>query len=165
MDGPFIMVGIIADLLIFGVIKLFEKASGKPKPDRVELAPHVWQGNTLKPHYNRRFLGAIKNETFLKTSRLMEKTAESYSQIINSLSNVQGLTASSSEFNSLHTVRAKIHKYMQQIDRRVSLRCYQAWKDNNPDSYNSYYTARDKILSLEMRLKEICKNNNIPFKN
>jgi len=94
--------GFLADLFILGAIKLFEKASGKPKPDRVELPPHVWQGNTLKPHYNRRFLGPIKNETFLRTSKLMVKAAENYSHIVSTLSNVKNLSANSVEILSLY---------------------------------------------------------------
>lgn len=157
------MAGFLADLFILGIFKLFDKASGKPKPDRVELPPHVWQGNTLRPHYNRRFLGPIKNETFLRTSKLMVKAADNYSKIISQLSNVENLSVSSAELLALHPVQKQIRRYMRQIDRRTSLNCYQAWKTNHPDSYTAYHNARNQIIALDNKLEEICKNNNIPF--
>jgi|GEM_PF-6690338 len=157
------MAGFLADLFILGVIKLFDKASGKPKPDRVELPPHVWQGNTLKPHYNRRFLGPIKNETFLRTSKLMLKASDNYSLIVSSLSETKQLSANSPEILSLHPIQEKIQRYMRQIDRRTSLRCYQAWKENHPDSYDAYHSARNRIISLDNELEEICRKNDIPF--
>jgi hypothetical protein len=108
-----------------------------------------------------RLLGPIKNETFLRTSRLMVKAAENYSKIVSSLSNAKNVSTNSAEIISLHSVQVKIQSYMRQIDRRTSLRCYQAWKNNHPDSFTAYHKARNKVIALDGKLEEICKKNNI----
>lgn len=146
------MSGFIASLFIAGFIKLFDSASGKKK-DRVELPPHIWQGNTLKPHYNRRFLGPIKIETFISSSKLMVKAVNKYSQYITFLSEKlqqEGyvIDANSTEFTRIHKTEKQINKYMKQIDRRSPMRCYKEWRESHPESFNDYQEARGKALPL-----------------
>ena len=114
------MSGIIALILMLIVVNLLGRLFGGPKQDRVELPPHIWQGNTLKPHYNRRFLGPIKIKTFLSTSKRMDETVDQYSLIVTHLEELDsagrpGIIDSTIE-RRVSPFLDKIAKYMRQID-------------------------------------------------
>ncbi len=162
------MIGVLVDLILLGAISLVGKIFGGPKPDRVELPPHVWQGNTLKPHYNRRFLGPRKIKTFLRSSRLMAKTVEKYAHLIDNIDSKYEtkqweFTVHCSEFIAIYPLQEKIRKYMRQIDRRSSLRCYQEWKNDHPKSFEAYHSARNRAFTIDKKLQSICAKHNIPF--
>ena len=147
------MPGIIFDILFFGTLAwLFrnvEKSTNK-KLDRVEIEPHTWIGMSGKTRYNTRYLGPIKIKTFINTSKKMVIQVNEYENLINRLSNdnekfkdVEKQTYYFQLFDHFNN----IVKYMNQIDRRQTLRCYNEWKNEHPNSFSAYQEAKSIAIS------------------
>ena len=122
--------------------------------DRVEIESHEWLGMSGKTRINRRYLEPIKQETFLRTSRMMVKTVDEYDFFLDNLL-PEGKECELESFEEnfmvekLLELHQKVYKYMRQIDRRESLRCYNEWRVNQPESFSAYQRARTKVMKLQ----------------
>lgn len=157
------MPGIIFDILFFGTLAwLFrnvEKSTNK-KLDRVEIEPHTWIGMSGKTRYNTRYLGPIKIKTFINTSKKMVIQVNEYENLINRLSNdnekfkdVEKQTYYFQLFDHFNN----IVKYMNQIDRRQTLHCYNEWKNEHPNSFSAYQEAKSIAIDLDSKFADIQK--------
>ena len=50
-----------------------------------------------------------------------------------------------------------IVKYMNQIDRRQTLHCYNEWKNEHPNSFSAYQEAKSIAIDLDSKFADIQK--------
>ena len=148
------------DLLFLGTLSwLFEKSHQKKikEQDRVEIDTHTWMGMSGKTRYNRRYLGPIEIKTFLSTSRKMVKAVDEYESTLNNLLSdyvdYQDFEKNNDIYKLLDLFK-NVSRYMRQIDRRQTLRCYSEWRNDHSESFSAYQNARSRAINLDSKLED-----------
>ncbi len=153
------MAGGCLNILFLGTLSwLFEKSHQKKlrEADHVEIKAHTWMGISGKTRYNRRYLGPIQIKTFLSTSNRMNSKVDDYEMILNKLLYDSDNSENKNDyFLQLMELNKKIIKYIKQIDRRETLRCYTEWKNNHTESFLAYQEARKKAIRLDSKLEDV----------